>query len=384
MEKESAAVLSSYGQKLMKAETRKKKTLYLVLYILLALTVIFSLHMGRYDISPENVLKGTVWGLCEGVLWLLRRLAGALGIPLVLQNPIPETWEQTSLLVLWQLRIPRIVGAFFIGGGLAVTGVSYQGVFRNPLVSESILGVSAGASLGAIFAAALEWGRGPASVMAFAGALLAVALTYLVSRVFKGNPTILLILAGTVVGSLFSAAFTWVQYTLAKDGNWQDGRILNLLFWLMGSLADVEASDLWELIAVIGVCYAVIRRMRWKLNLLSLGDEEARALGVDAGKTRLCLIVCATLIAAISAATCGMIGWIGLIVPQMARLIIGPDNRKLVPCSFLIGGVFLIACDIVSRALRLYEIPIGIVTTILGTPVFLALLVRTNRGWSES
>ncbi len=261
--------------------------------------------------------------------------------------------------------------------------MGYQGVFKNPLVSESILGVSAGASLGAVIAAALDWGRSAASVMAFAGALLAVALTYLVSRVFKGNPTILLVLAGTVVGSLFSGVFTWVQYTLAKDGNWQDGRILNLLFWLMGSLADIEAADLIQLVVVIGVCYGVIHRMRWKLNLLSLSDEEAQALGVDAGRTRLCLIVCSTLIAAISAATCGMIGWIGLVVPQMARLIIGPDNRKLVPCSFLIGGIFLIACDIISRALLIYEIPIGIVTTIIGTPVFLFLLVRLNKGWAE-
>ncbi len=383
MEKGYVSTGPVYGLELLQAEKRKKKKVYMLLFILLAVIVLVSLHMGVYNISPENVLKGTIWGIFEAILWLIRHLTSALGFSVTLQNPIPSSWEETSLLVLWQLRIPRIIGALLIGGGLAVTGASYQGVFKNPLVSESILGVSAGASLGAIIAAALEWGRGPASIMAFAGALLAVALTYLVSRIFSGNPTILLVLAGTVVGSLFSAAFTWVQYTLAKDGNWQDGRILNLLFWLLGSLADIESSDLLWLIPVIGICYAVIHRMRWKLNLLSLGDEEARVLGVDARKTRLCLIVCATLITAISAATCGMIGWIGLIVPQMARLIIGPDNRKLIPCSFLIGAIFLIACDIVSRALRIYEIPIGIVTAIIGTPVFLVLLVRINKGWSE-
>ncbi len=380
--KKSAAPLTC-GQTLLLADRRKTRVTYAVLWVLTALTVLVSLHMGVYDIPPGAVLRGTVWGICEGALRLARAVCRLFGSSAALPNPVPENWEQTQLLVLWRLRIPRIIGAVFIGGGLAVTGASYQGVFRNPLVSESILGVSAGASLGAILAAALDLGRGIAGIMAFAGALLAVALTYAVSRVFRGNPALLLVLAGTVVGALFSAVFTWVQYTLAKDGNWQDGRILNLLFWLMGSLADIEPADLPALVGVIGVCCLIIRHLRWKLNALSLGDDEARALGVDAGRTRLVLIVCATLIAAIAAATCGMIGWIGLVVPQMARIVIGPDNRRLIPCSFLIGGAFLTACDIVSRALVLFEIPIGIVTTMIGTPVFLILLVRLGRGWSE-
>ena len=381
--KAAEGAASGYGAQLLAAEKKRAKRTNTVLRLLLAAAVLGALLAGRYEMDAGTVAKALLWGAMDGVLYLLELPAKLLGLSWSLRNPLPDAWDQMSLLVMWSLRIPRVLGAFLVGGGLAVTGAAYQGVFRNPLVSESILGVSAGASLGAVVAVVLSLGRAGASLLAFAGALLAVLLTWLVSRAFKGNPAILLVLAGTVVGSLFSAVFTLVQYTLAKDGNFQDGRIRELLFWLMGSLADIQPGDLLLLGAGIGACYLALYRMRWKLNLLSLGEEEARALGLDTRRARLVLIGCSTLIAALSVSICGMIGWVGLIVPQAVRIVLGPDNRRLIPCAFLTGGLFLIAADIVSRALLLFEIPIGVVTAVVGTPIFLFLLTKLCRGWAE-
>lgn len=371
------------GRELQIREKKKNRKIGWTLSVILIAVIIFAFLMGRYDIPPREVFHGFLFGLLEGLIRILELPSLLPGIQYNIPNPLPMSWEQTSLQVLWTLRIPRIFGAFIIGGGLAVTGAGYQGTFRNPLVSESVLGVSAGASLGAIISIALEWGTFMTSLMAFLGAISAVALSYLVSRVFHGNPTLLLVLAGIVVGSLYSAVFTWIQYTLAKDGDFQNGRIQDLLFWLMGSLANIKAADLILLASVIGICFFVIFRMRASLNVLSLGDEEAKSLGIDTTRTRAVLIICSTLIAATSVSICGMIGWVGLIVPQAVRILCGPDNRRLIPVSFLTGGIFLIGADIVSRALEIFEIPIGIVTALVGTPVFLVLLTKLSRGWTD-
>jgi len=264
-----------------------------------------------------------------------------------------------------------------IGGALAISGTAYQGLFRNPMVSPDILGASTGASFGAALALLLSLGNMPVRASAFAGGLAAVFITYAAARyIGRGSSQVLLlVLCGMIVSALFQAFVSAIKYTADPDS-----KLPEITYWLMGSIAKVTWSDL-RLFAIPFVLGVVpLLTLRWRFNILAFGDEEAESLGVNAAALRLVSIVCATLLTASCVAISGVIGWVGLIMPHVVRFIAGPDNQIVVPLSVILGGAFLIAVDTACRSLMPPEIPLGILTSIIGAPLFFLILLRTQQG----
>lgn len=353
------------------------RAITLIVIVMIAIFT-FCLLSGYYPCSKQVVLLSFLHGLIDRVIGILEIPALLIpGIEYEIQNPISVTWNSNIDAVVWDIRMIRIVAVIFIGGGLAMAGASYQCLFRNPLVSESILGVSNGACFGASLAILFALNTVFTNVFAFVGGTFAVFLTYSCSKMLRGNQTLLLVLTGTVVSSLFSAGISIVKYVAPTDT-----ALPEITFWLMGSFAKIKATDLLYLIPLISLCAIVLLRMRWKMNVLSLGDNEAAALGVDVKRTRAIIIVCSTFIASVSVCVCGAIAWVGIIVPQIVRHIVGPDCRKLMPCAFFIGAMFLMLVDVACRATISAELPVGVVTSLVGAPVFFAILYRAKAGWA--
>jgi iron complex transport system permease protein len=271
--------------------------------------------------------------------------------------------------VLWNLRLPRVVLAVTVGAALAASGAVFQGAFRNPLVEPYILGVSSGAAFGA--ALGLVVPRFPFSVQlaAFAGAVAAVGLVYLLARSRHDAPVVTLVLSGLIVGSVFAAGVAILKY-MASDAALRD-----VVFWLMGGLSFAGWQDVRVAVPVVALAAGVMAAGGWTLNVLSMGDHEAETLGVDPRRARLVLLAAATLATAVSVSVVGIVPWIGLMAPHAIRLWLGPDNRIVVPASALLGALLLLACDTAARSLTAAEIPVGIVTALAGAP-FLAYLVR--------
>lgn len=272
--------------------------------------------------------------------------------------------------VLFSIRLPRIAAAALIGASLSAAGASYQGMFRNPMVSPDILGASTAAGFGAALAILLGADYFGISLTAFLFGLLAVGLSYLVSRVARTNETIALILAGMVVSSLFSAGTSYIK--LVADTQEQ---LPAITYWLMGSLASIKQRDVLFLLIPFVLGIVPLLLLRWRINLLTVGDDEAKAMGVNTTALRLTVIVCATLLTASSVAVAGMIGWVGLIVPHFCRMLFGSDYRRLLPAGALFGASFLIFTDDIARLATSGEIPIGILTAFVGAPVFLWLIL---------
>ena len=292
--------------------------------------------------------------------------------------PIAPYWDPKMETVLFQIRMPRILGAVLIGAALSISGAAYQGLFRNPMVSPDILGVSAGASFGSALSILLAKSFVVTQISAFAFGLAAVGVSYLIGFFFakKGTPILVLILCGIVVGTLFNS-FVSILKLLADPKN----MLPAITFWMMGSLATISISDLSVVLAPILSGMIGIFVLRWNLNVMAFGEEEARAMGVPTQALRLAVIVCATLMTAAAVSISGIIGLVGLIVPHLARLLVGPDYRYLIPASTLLGASFLLAVDDLTRMLFVAEIPIGIVTSILGAPLFLYMLFNMRKGW---
>src|SRR5262245_32665760 len=280
--------------------------------------------------------------------------------------------------VIWQVRGPRVVAAMLIGAALAVAGTAFQGLFRNPLVSPDILGASSGASLGAVLGIFWSLGVFAIQALAFAGGLIAVAAVYLIgSAVRSRDPILVLVLTGVVIGALLGAGVGMVKY-LADPYN----QLPAMTFWLLGSLAATGASDLVPLFGPVALGTIVLVALRWRMNVLSLPDEEARALGLPTGPLRVVIVAAATLVTSASVATAGVIGWVGLVVPHMARSLVGPDFARLLPAAALLGGGFLLVIDTLARTAAAIEIPLGILTALIGTPFFIWLLASVSKTWS--
>jgi len=287
---------------------------------------------------------------------------------------IPKTWTDSMETVVFNIRLPRILLGCLVGGCLSVAGASYQGVFRNPMAAPDILGATSGACFGAALAIYFRASGGLITASAFAFSLLTVGLVYLIGQRAKGNKLLNLILAGIMVSSLFSAATSYIK--LVADPN---NVLPQITYWLMGSLAGAKINDV--LFAVIPMSLGIIPLflLRWRINLLTLGDDEAKTMGVNAGALRFAVIICATLITAASVSVSGMIGWVGLVIPHLSRRLVGDNYRFLLPASILFGAAFMLAVDNVSRNLLATEIPIGILTAFVGAPFFIYLLMRKRR-----
>ncbi|MGH6781990.1 MAG: FecCD family ABC transporter permease [Sphingomonadaceae bacterium] len=322
----------------------------------LALGVVLAFALGRFPVGPGDLLR---------ILWA--GLSGqASGLP-----PQLET-------VIWNIRGPRVIAAMLCGAALAVAGTAFQGLFRNPLVSPDILGASSGAALGAVVGIYFSLGIVGIQLGAFLGGLVAVGAVYVVgSTIRRGDPVLALVLTGVVVGSLLGAGIGLVKY-------WADpyNQLPAMTFWLLGSLAGTAKPDLLPLLGPVALGSAVLIALRWRMNVMSLPEEEARALGLNTGPLRLAIVAAATLVTAASVAAAGIIGWVGLVVPHLARFLVGPDFGKLVPTAAILGGGYLLIIDTLARTLGPVETPLGILTAVIGTPFFIWLLASARGGWS--
>jgi iron complex transport system permease protein len=280
--------------------------------------------------------------------------------------------------VILQVRGPRVLAAVLVGAALALAGTAFQGLFRNPLVSPDILGASSGAALGAVVGIYLSLGVLAIQSVAFIGGLVAVGAVYAIgSAVRSRDPILVLVLTGVVVGSLFGAGVGLVKY-LADPYN----QLPAMTFWLLGSLSATTAPDLIPLFGPIAIGAIVLIALRWRMNVMSLPEEEARALGVATGPLRIALVAAATLVTSASVAAAGIIGWVGLVVPHLARSLVGPDFARLLPASAILGGGYLLLIDTLARTMAQVEIPLGILTAVIGTPFFIWLLASVQKTWS--
>ena len=322
----------------------------------LALGLLVAFTVGRYPVTLADLIEV-----------LVSRLAGR-------PTEVPPAVENVVLLV----RGPRVVAAVLVGGALAVAGTAFQGLFRNPLVSPDILGASSGAALGAVLGIYFSLGVIGIEGLAFAGGLVAVAAVYVIGSLLHSRDTILvLVLTGVVVGALLGAGVGLVKY-LADPYN----QLPAMTFWLLGSLAATTVSDLLPLTGPVVLGTIVLIALRWQLNVMSLPEDEARALGLATGPFRIAIVAAATLVTSASVATSGIIGWVGLVVPHLARALVGPDFPRLIPTAALLGGGYLLFIDTLARTAAPVEIPLGILTAVIGTPFFIWLLAGMQRTWS--
>jgi iron complex transport system permease protein len=287
----------------------------------------------------------------------------------------PGTVEERVLLAI---RGPRVAAGLIVGAALAGAGVVYQGLFRNPLVSPDVLGVSTGAGLGAVTAIFLSLPIAAIQLFAFAGGLATVTLVYLIAMAVRGrDPTLVLVLAGIVVGALAGAAISLLKI-LADPYD----QLPAITFWLLGSLTSVRGVELWSVLPAVLIGLLPLVLLRWRINALSLGDEEARSLGIEAGRLRALVIASATLVTASVVAVAGVVGWVGLVIPHIARMLVGPNFERLLPAAMMMGAGYLVLVDTAARTIARIEIPLGILTAVLGAPFFLWLLWRGSHGWS--
>jgi iron complex transport system permease protein len=321
----------------------------LLLGFALAVVFIVSFCIGRYNVPLPQVLK----------IFISRILT------------IPKTWTDNMETVVINIRLPRILIGCLVGCCLSVAGASYQGVFKNPMASPDILGASSGAAFGA--ALAILFGAPGIIIMisAFIFSLITVCLVYIIGQNAPGSRVVNLILAGIMISSLFAAGTSYIKL-VADPGE----KLPAITYWLMGSLAGVKMRDIAFVIIPMAIGAVPLFLVRWRINILTLGDDEARTMGINASALRFLVIICATLMTAASISISGMIGWVGLVIPHFCRMIVGNNTKYLLPASMIMGAGFLLLVDMISRNLIATEIPIGILTAFIGAPFFIYLIFR--------
>jgi iron complex transport system permease protein len=332
----------------------ERLTVGLILILPLALFIL-SLTLGRYEISSINVLRVLLSPIFPGL---------AAEIPAIARQ-----------LVL-QIRLPRILAALLIGASFGATGTAFQAIFKNPLVDSNILGVTSGAGFGAAVAILLMRSPWQVQLSAFVFGLLAVSLSFFGSRLYKATPLLILTLMGILVGSLFNSLTSLLKYVADPLDS-----LPAITFWLLGSLTSITWQNIPALLVITLAGLLFLWLIRWRLNILSLGDEEAKTLGVDPIHMKLMIILFATLMTAVAVSVSGVIGWVGLVIPHAGRLIVGPDHKRLLPVSVGLGAAFMILIDNVARTLLPGEIPLGVLTGLIGVPLLIVLLRRSHTGW---
>ena len=320
-----------------------------LLAVSLAAAIVGSVTLGRYPIGLKEL-----GGILASRFW-----------------DVEVFWTKTQESLLLQHRLPRIMLACLVGGCLSCAGCAYQGVFRNPMAAPDILGASSGAAFGAALAILLKLNNTWIMALAFCGSILTVLLVMFVAGRARGRQVLGLILAGIMVSSLISSGTSLIK--LVAD---PEDQLPAITYWLMGSLNGTSPKDVWFALIPMSVGMLPLYLLRWRINLLTLGDEEARTMGVNAKRLRGTVILSATLVTAAAVSVSGVIGWVGLVIPHLTRRMVGNNYRHLLPASALFGAVFLLTVDNLSRNLFATEIPIGILTSFIGAPFFLYLITR--------
>jgi iron complex transport system permease protein len=287
---------------------------------------------------------------------------------------IEPNWSVQSEVAVNSIRLPRAIAALIIGSGLAAAGAAYQSMFKNPMVSPDILGVSSGASVGAalaiFFSARIVW----IELGAFIGGVAAVMITMTVPKIIKNDSVIILVLAGIIVGSMASALMSIIRM-MADPAT----TLADITYWTMGSLTRAKMSELALVVPVMLACLILLLLMRYRLNVMSLGENEAKMLGINISRQRMAVIVLSTLLTACSVSVAGTIGWVGLVIPHITRMITGPDNKKMLPVALFLGGIFMMGMDMLARSLSVMEIPLSVLTGLVGSPIFFVVLLKQRR-----
>lgn len=341
----------------MKSNKQKRYTLkFAIMFGVLVVLFFISFLIGRYAITPKTVID----------IIFSRFL------------PIEPYWEETLGIVVLQVRLPRIILAILVGGALSVAGASYQVLFKNPMVSPDILGVSAGAGFGAALAMLYGSTWWEVQVAAFVFGIIAVAAAYLIGRTFGDQSITVLILAGVVVSSLFQALLSIIK-TLADTEN----ALPSITFWLMGSLGRGTNKDVLIILPALILSLGLLFIFRHQIDVLSAGEDTALTMGVNVPVVKVVVVASATLMTVLAVSIAGIVGWVGMVVPHIARVFTGSSYPRLLIASFLIGGSFLLTIDNVIRGIPGVELPLGVLTALVGTPVFVMLLSRLKKGWSS-
>ena len=318
-----------------------------LLVVLLVVVFFIALCAGRYSIRVTEVV---------------RILASSV-------FDVTQTWDDKAYGVIFTLRLPRTIGAVLVGAALSLAGAAYQGVFKNPLVSPDLLGVSSGACVGAAIAVLLGMNSLGVQALAFAVGIGAVTLTMLIPRLFRSSSMMMLVLSGVIVRGMMDSVVGVIKYIADPET-----QLADITYWTLGSLVKVLSSDLFAIAPVIAAGCLMVLLLSWRINILSLGEQEARALGVHVGFVRGVVIICSTLLTASAVCVCGTIGWVGLVIPHLSRITVGQDNTKSIPVSLLMGAIFMVAIDTLARVLTSLELPLSILTGIIGAPFYFMVL----------
>lgn len=337
-------------------QNRREGAILAFLGLMLIAACIVSLGVGRFSIPVAQVFSI----LKEGILTM-------------------SISDDPAAVVVLLVRLPRIMLAVMVGASLSVSGAAYQGLFRNPMVSPDVLGVSSGAGVGASIAILLGGATITVQLAAFSFGIAAVFLVFMLSSAMgKGNPALLvMVLAGMVISSLFSSCNALIKY-VADSAD----KLPEITFWLMGSFAKCGSyKNVLILLAAMLIGTVPIMIVRWKINVLAFGEEEAQAMGINTRRMRTVIVICSTTLTASCIAMCGMIGWVGLTIPHISRLLIGPNYKSLLPTSMLSGALFMVIVDDLARTVTSGEIPIGVITSLIGAPIFIYLMFKGKKGW---
>ena len=332
-----------------------KEIISFILLVFLPIILFFaSFLMGRYPVSPIDVIKT------------------------ILSPIFPQlTVSSTINTIVWQIRLPRILAALLVGASLSMAGTAFQGIFKNPLVSSDLLGVSNGAGFGAALAILFTGSGIIIQIFAFIFGIISVSITYLISKAYKAGGILILVLSGVAISAFFNSLISAIKFVADPED-----KLPEIVYWLMGSLASVTMDEIIMIIIPLFIGFIILYLLRWQMNILAMGDEEAQSLGLNPSRVRLIIIAACTLLTSAAVSISGIIGWIGMIIPHLARMIVGPDNKVLIPASLSLGASFLLLIDNISRVIISIEIPIGILTAIIGVPIFLYLLRRGYSEWS--
>ena len=333
-------------------KNENKEIISIVLLVFLPIILFFaSFLMGRYPVSPVDVVKT------------------------ILSPIFPQlTVSSTINTIVWQIRLPRILAALLVGASLSMAGTAFQGIFKNPLVSSDLLGVSNGAGFGAALAILFSGSGIVIQIFAFIFGIISVSITYLISKAYRAGGILILILSGVAISAFFNSLISAIKFVADPED-----KLPEIVYWLMGSLASITMDEIIMIIIPLFIGFIILYLLRWQMNILAMGDEEAQSLGLNPSRVRLIIIAACTLLTSAAVSISGIIGWIGMIIPHMARIVVGPDNKILIPASLSLGASFLLLIDNISRVVISIEIPIGILTSIIGVPLFLYLLRRGIR-----